>query len=69
MKSQSSIYEIQQLMHQQVFCHDSLKSIKGSLYNVIKAWLNIVFPFFKENKMEEEMHVTRSLSMNVLRND
>jgi hypothetical protein len=36
---------------------------------VVKAWLNIAFPFFKENKMEEEMQVTRDLSMKVLRND
>jgi len=30
----------------------------GSFYVILQAFLNLVHPFFKENKMEEEMRQT-----------
>jgi hypothetical protein len=38
-----------------VFSHDVFKVNRGSFYNVVKGWLNLAFPFFKEQKMQEEM--------------
>lgn len=57
-----------QLIEAPVLTHDRFKPSQGMYFNVIKGWLNLAFPFFKENKMEMEMKLTQGLSMRVLKN-
>lgn len=54
----SVIFEVSQLLNSSVFKHDLYKANRGPFYNVVKAWLNLAFPFFKEKKLTEEMRVT-----------
>jgi hypothetical protein len=56
-KAGSAIYEISQLLSSTVFTNDLFKINKGPFFNVVKAWLNLAFPFFKANHMNEEMHM------------
>ena len=59
MKTGSAIYQISQFLSEgSLLKLDMVKNKKGSFYLVIQAWLNLVFPFFKEHHLGQEMMAT-----------
>lgn len=47
---------------------EKYRGYQGSFFNVIKSWLNLAFPFYKEQNLLQEMETSQSLSMQLLRN-
>jgi len=58
MKKSNAIHQIYNLLEQSVFTHEKYRVNRGPFFNVVKSWLNLAFPFFKEHNLREEQIAT-----------
>lgn len=66
-RQKSAINQVNKLLDEILFTDSAFKDQQGPFFNVLKSWLNLAYPFYKDRNMQEAAAV-QVLSMRVLHN-